>query len=211
MIQNINYEGNIYSLHYHDDLINSLVSKYNNFFEYWVLEEVRNKIKSYDFTIDIGANVGNHSFYFKNICNAKRLIAFEPLLDNLDLLKLNCNNIEIQPYAISNINSIGNLMVPDLLNNSGIARISNSGNRVELKTLDFFNFKNVTFIKIDVEGHELQVLEGATKTINKYKPQLLIEIHNGINIVDILKYLPNYKYEKISYESHYLFTYAEQL
>jgi hypothetical protein len=46
---------------------------------------------------------------------------------------------------------------------------------VELKTLDQCELKNVGFIKIDVEGHELAVLEGALATLDREHPNLLIE------------------------------------
>lgn len=208
MKQNIIYNGIAYELNYHNDLINKIVSTSNNFFEHWLLEPLKKKINSFDFVIDIGANVGNHSFFFKNICGAKRLIAFEPLKQNIELLKQNCTNIEIYEFAISSLNSSGKLMLRDELNNnSGTAVVSDFGYDIELRTLDSFEFKSPTFIKIDVEGHELYVLEGALNTINSYHPQLLIEVHIGVNVSDILQYLPGYIFEKIGHEEHYLFTY----
>jgi FkbM family methyltransferase len=47
---------------------------------------------------------------------------------------------------------------------------------INIETLDSFNIDNVSFIKIDVEGHERKVLEGCINTIYKYKPTILIEI-----------------------------------
>ena len=49
---------------------------------------------------------------------------------------------------------------------------------VQQKTLDSFNFEDVDYIKIDVEGHELKVLKGAINTINKYSPLIVVE-ENG--------------------------------
>ena len=47
---------------------------------------------------------------------------------------------------------------------------------VAVRTLDSFAFEKVGFIKIDVEGHEAQVIEGARSTINASHPALLVEI-----------------------------------
>ena len=48
---------------------------------------------------------------------------------------------------------------------------------VETKKLDDFNFLNkISFIKIDVEGHETEVIKGSLNIINKHKPILLVEI-----------------------------------
>lgn len=49
----------------------------------------------------------------------------------------------------------------------------------QLYTLDQFNFSDIDYIKIDVDGFEEQVLQGAIKTINKYQPLLVIEQENG--------------------------------
>jgi hypothetical protein len=45
-----------------------------------------------------------------------------------------------------------------------------------MKTLDSFNLTNVGFVKIDVEGHEEAVLHGGRETLNREKPNLMIEI-----------------------------------
>jgi FkbM family methyltransferase len=47
---------------------------------------------------------------------------------------------------------------------------------VSQRTLDSFNFERVDLVKIDVEGMELDVLEGAEQTIRRCKPQMAIEI-----------------------------------
>jgi FkbM family methyltransferase len=50
---------------------------------------------------------------------------------------------------------------------------------VEMRTLDSFKFKNVDIIKIDTEGFEFPVLQGAVKTIKKYKPIIQVETIPG--------------------------------
>jgi FkbM family methyltransferase len=72
--------------------------------------------------------------------------------------------------------------------------------KVAQKTLDSFGFKDVDFIKIDVEGHELQVLKGAAETISIYKPTIILEQNSlmkewgkgekfdGINFLKTLDY-----------------------
>ena len=49
----------------------------------------------------------------------------------------------------------------------------------QLYTIDEFNFENIDYIKIDVDGYELNVLQGAIKTIEKYKPVLVLEQEFG--------------------------------
>ena len=70
----------------------------------------------------------------------------------------------------------------DWWKNSKIGRNSrvrkNKCSSIEQKLLDSFNFKNVDFIKIDVEGHELKVLKGAVKTIRSFRPVIALELHD---------------------------------
>jgi len=46
---------------------------------------------------------------------------------------------------------------------------------IQITTLDSFEFTNIDFIKIDVEGYQLKVIKGAEQTILKHKPYILIE------------------------------------
>jgi FkbM family methyltransferase len=50
---------------------------------------------------------------------------------------------------------------------------------VEVATLDSFELPETAFIKIDVEGHELAVLNGAVQTIKCYRPNLLVEVEES--------------------------------
>ncbi len=73
---------------------------------------------------------------------------------------------------------------------------------VNVKKLDDFRFENpISFIKIDVEGHELEVIEGAIATINKNKPILLVEIEERYSkrkVIDTIKFV-----NALGYKSYY--------
>lgn len=71
--------------------------------------------------------------------------------------------------------------------------------QINIRTLDSFDIKNVGLIKIDVEGMEEIVIEGALNTISKYKPVLIIEIHDISHFkqTDICKKLINLGYNTI--------------
>jgi|TARA_B100001971_G_C18215956_1_gene553852 FkbM family methyltransferase len=63
---------------------------------------------------------------------------------------------------------------------SGVGRIKGTGNlKVNVETLDSFNLKDISFIKLDVEGYEEKILRGGINTIQKYKPILVIEQNRG--------------------------------
>jgi FkbM family methyltransferase len=193
----INYENNNYSVEYADDFIYNEVLSKNSFFEIKLLEILRNKVKNFDLVLDIGANVGNHSFYFSNICNAKKIIAFEPDPKNCLIYRNNNPSSVLHQVALSDYNG-GAYLNNSSPHNSGTGKLSSEGIEVQAATLDSFNLSDVTFIKIDVEGAELNVLKGMTNTITNSKPEILIEVHYGITIEDVLDILP------IKYDSEFV-------
>jgi FkbM family methyltransferase len=136
--------------------------------------------------IDIGVNVGIYSYFLSK--HFDLVESFEPHLFITE--KLKCynslkNNINIYNVALSDISGNTNFYVPYINDSSvlnyGLSSLNDPGGvrdvfNVDLKTLDFYEFKNVDFIKIDVEGAEYQVLKGSIKTIESCKPIILIEI-----------------------------------
>ena len=69
---------------------------------------------------------------------------------------------------------------------------------VRMEKLDNIQIKNIGFIKIDVEGHELEVIKGAKETINKYNPILLVEIekrHSKRPVKETINFINNLGYE----------------
>ena len=186
--------------------------KRNNHYQ----EEQRNRAISYvenwGFAIDIGANIGlwskDLSSYFD------RLVCFEPNPYCEDYLKKNINleKSKINSCALGEKNEIKNLFIHPL--NSGASSFVNktkigfqkdSGaiygefpketlqKNVEVKKLDDFNYNNIDFIKIDVQGYELSVLKGAYNTLKLNNPILCIEEDNPSNS-ETIPFLENLNY-----------------
>jgi FkbM family methyltransferase len=129
-------------------------------------------------SLDIGANVGAIAQmfeYYKYPC-----VAFEP---QPEIHKLLVKNFKGETHNCALGSAEGTAQMPRLrygarYNYGGMSlntRTELGSYPVPVKTLDSFNFENVGFIKIDVEGWEEEVLKGAVETINKYKPVMYIE------------------------------------
>ena len=153
--------------------------------------------------IDLGGNVGMMAY---RMCkDFDEVHSFEPLFaKHIKENTKEFSNIDVYPFAVGDkkdkvtmrkgIYHSGGSNIVKEKNASQQSYIDN----IDVVTVDSYNFKNVDFIKIDVEYYELQAITGAYKTIKKYKPTLLVELHDNnddrkkiLNIlVDDLKYVP---------------------
>jgi CO dehydrogenase/acetyl-CoA synthase delta subunit len=70
----------------------------------------------------------------------------------------------------------------------------------QLYTIDEFNFSDIDYIKIDVDGYELNVLQGAVNTIKKYNPLLVVEQENSdTRAIDFCKI--NFNYDILAWDA----------
>ena len=99
-------------------------------------------------------------------------------------------NIEVVNAALSSQAGRATLHMPrnrkghGVTELAGIGRMQSDGDiamEVETKRLDDFAIENCSFIKIDVEGHEEDVLAGASALIGRERPVLLIELVEAFN------------------------------
>ncbi len=135
--------------------------------------------------LDVGANEGLYSYALAKLFD--RVEAFEPNeIASADLRDYDCAKINLHGVALSRSEGEGTLHVPILagvvssgwgsLERESLPKGDNVTTQiVRTRTLDSYGFENVMFIKIDVEGHELPVLEGATETIARCRPIMLLE------------------------------------
>jgi len=134
--------------------------------------------------LDIGANIGNHSLYLSDYF--KEVYSIEPNTRTFKILSLNAelvSNVKCFNYGLSEEARTASMNInPCNSGESSVTDVRGSGdNSVELKTLDtcFTGMENLQLIKLDVEGHELQVLKGAEKTIKNNLPIILFEQHES--------------------------------
>lgn len=139
--------------------------------------------------IDIGANIGSTSIELAKQSKGCKVFAYEPVEETH--LKL-CHNVELNPYNVTPIRKgIGNekcevSISKPVTSNPGMNRILSSfeksyaSEKIIVSTLDSeveeLNLKHVDLIKIDVEGYEMYALLGAKKTLERYKPTILLEL-----------------------------------
>ncbi|MEO5577852.1 MAG: FkbM family methyltransferase [Sphingomicrobium sp.] len=135
--------------------------------------------------VDVGANVGNHSIFAAAIIGAPRVIAFEPNPDAYRVLRCNialndlAGTIEHLPFGLSDHDGQASVAVPDPDINLGGARLADDpAGPVQLRRGDdlLAGEVKIGFLKIDVEGLEMQVLAGLAETIARCRPPMMVEV-----------------------------------
>jgi len=141
-----------------------------------------------DLFLDIGANIGLYSVRVARAGRAAKLVAFEPDPRNLNQLGANLllngltGRVEIVAKAVSN--RAGRVPFKFYAETStGQSRVDRDGATDEVEAIradDYVGLRDgVIFAKIDVEGHELAVIEGMTETFRNNRVFLQVECFAG--------------------------------
>jgi len=160
-----------------------------------------NVIQSNDKTpviFDIGANFGYLSLVWANtICkNNGTIFSFEPNPDVFDcfknsVLKNNLQDtIKLHNFAVSSKSGQAEFCFDETSSNIDIDNSSRTKTKIKIVSVDDFisenKIQNCDMIKIDVDGHEYEILKGASETLNKFKPILIIESNNDRKILEFI-------------------------
>ena len=164
----------------------------------WPLSAVvKHLIQPGDIVIDAGANIGYVTLLLSRwVGRSGKVISFEPIPQTFDLLyhntrRLRLRNVTAINLGLSSASGTVRMRIPSDKDGSGNyyeASIvdahrdqeAGSGTMVEVGRLDGFLPvvpEQLSFIKIDVEGHELEVLQGSERILRSVKPALLVEIN----------------------------------
>ena len=179
--------------------------------------------------IDIGANVGAYALSLYPF--ASQVYAFEASRRNIRILKSNLKrnsikNITVLHRAVHNTNNETAALYIDKKETCGgqdsMYRKGGSVENVKTITIDSFcddnKIENVAVIKIDIEGNELKALQGARKTINRFKPVLICEFNAwtakqaGFSVKELYDFILSFGYKSfvlkrgipISFDEHNL-------
>lgn len=125
--------------------------------------------------VDIGANIGLYTKHLSAL--SKEVLAIEAVPFTFQVLSqmvksLGLQNVRLYNFAVSDHNGRGAMNVPNIWK----AYLSD-GDEVDVSTVDALlaDCPRVDFIKCDVEGHEIKVVNGSLETISRFKPAWLIE------------------------------------
>jgi FkbM family methyltransferase len=176
--------------------------------QYVELEAIRRALKPGDTAVDVGANKGSYLLWLSRWVKHGQVVAFEPQVDLANYLREACRalsltNVTVESKAVSNAPGERILYLPHGERSSSASLSTRVADReacdnvpVPAVTLDeyFATVRSrVKVVKIDVEGYERSVFQGAEKLLTEQSPLLVFECENRHlaqgDVQDVFNYL----------------------
>ncbi|MGV6817929.1 MAG: FkbM family methyltransferase [Thiotrichales bacterium] len=200
-----------------NDHIQASILKTGEFYEQRMLEDISQHLPKDGVFVDVGANIGNHSL-FVSLYTEVRVYAFEPNPSAVNIFRRNIelNGVEdsvvIVECGIGETTQQASIDFP-LDNNAGAASLSPSRDGdiliQPLKAALPQDISRIDVIKIDVEGMETAVINGAIDLIKRFRPLIYAEAKNdkerglidellsplGYQRTQVFNWTPTYRYE----------------
>lgn len=177
-------------------------------------QHVSHHIKNATIILDVGAHIGSHTLMYARVNPSSTILAFEPQEPVFGLLSRNVaanslthrirlfNNavgnqektVYMEGFSRDGLNANRRIEYdgPAMANIGGMSVSDDSvaGQAVQCITIDGLNLDACDYIKIDVEGYERQVLDGARETIRKFRPLIMYE-HNEKHVPSSIVHSPH--------------------
>lgn len=187
----------------HDTYVGKSLDLYGEYSE-GEIDLFRQIIQPNSVVVEVGANIGAHTLFLAQHVGRKGVvIAYEPqrilfqtLCANMALNSV--PNVACLHQAVGSVPGI--IIVPAIdyrfeYNFGGLALGDfEAGERVRMITLDSANMVRCDLIKVDVEGMEQAVLEGAIETIRRLKPILYVENDKPKKDVELIRFVDSLDY-----------------
>lgn len=171
----------------------------NGFFEHELLFALTNSVfKNIKkrIAIDVGANIGNHTFFLSK--HFDKVFSFEPEIQNYQILSANFykkDSVSTINMGLSDKDEF-KYMQQEIQGNKGSLKITNrkSNLKINLTKMDNYflnspNIKQIDLIKVDTEGYEYKVFTGASMILDASSPILIFETNPGRQRNLVLRYL----------------------
>ena len=185
------------------DLIQDQIRANATFYEVEMLECIQRIASPDGLAIDVGANIGNHTVYLAGVCGLE-VIALEPEPQCFDILRRNVELNDLREVVSARALAAGaepgqgvSLRVSE--GNLGASRfqVQDEGS-TEVVTIDSLEREApVRLLKIDVEGMEAAVLEGAQRTLAEERPVVFVEAMKPQLLLQVRRILEAHDYRPV--------------
>ena len=161
---------------------------YGYFYEVEELAIIAQHFRPGSIMLDVGANIGNHTIYAAKFLGARQIICIEPNPEAITILRINVDlnqlhgQVDLRYLGLGLSDSPGAAVIARTIamNLGGVALAPQAGGSIRLLAGDdLLQGQPIDFIKIDVEGMELAVLNGLKRTITECRPGIFVEVDNA--------------------------------
>ena len=173
----------------------------------WIMSKILSKN---NIVIDAGANIGLMTLFFSKTIRVKKVYSFEPVPQTFKILKDNIrinkvSNVEVFEMALSNQEQERNIYLNSNINRGAASlndkEVESIGIPIKVKRLDqlepILKLDNIDFCKIDVEGSELNLLQGADFLFKQeVKPSLCVEYSRDVESNNTINELYDFLIDK---------------
>lgn len=188
------------------DYIQKTIASTQRPYEEAMLIDIAEGVAAGDLVLDVGANCGNHTLYLSCVVGAE-VHAFEPDAELCEVIRssTSLNGVDdlvtVYEVGVGDAEGFGRI-VQTAENNRGaqrLQRVSSEENGTTIIRLDDLDFsKAVRAMKIDVEGMELDVLNGAKALIERDRPEIYVECQTQQDFERIHTWLAQFDYRYLS-------------
>jgi len=181
------------------DYIQKKISTEIQPYELEMLQDIQANVSAGDLVLDVGANIGNHTLYLAAIAECK-VISFEPNASLIEALRRSVEinqlseRVTLMPYGVGHTAGRGHFAAL-MEENLGGQSIEIGEGDIRIVALDELELPGrVRLIKVDVEGMELPVLQGAAGLVEKDRPLVYVECMNADHYKCISKWMESHGY-----------------
>lgn len=181
------------------DYIQKKISTERQPYELEMLQDIQANVSAGDLVLDVGANIGNHTLYLAAIAECK-VVSFEPNASLIEALRRSVEinqlseRVTLMPYGVGHSAGQGHFAAI-MQENLGGQSIEIGEGDIRIVALDELELPGrVRLIKIDVEGMELPVLQGAAGLIEKDRPLIYVECMNADHYKTISAWMESHGY-----------------
>ena len=191
---------------------------------------VKHLVRAGDCVIDIGANVGTYTLALARMVSPTGCVwSFEPIPETFSILRSNVASFRLQnvkafDVALSSSDGSVIMEIPDWAGGgenyyqsrivgpsstqAGLKRVVVTSKQLDEFFMDLAG-KRLAFVKIDVEGHEFDVLRGAERVLQHHRPAMLVEASGNPDgsdgaVVSVFRLLVNMGYAPYWFDGNYL-------
>jgi len=154
------------------------------FYEIEELQLIGQYIRQGARILDIGANIGNHTVWFEKVLKASKVTVIEPHERSIALLKINsllngltAVDLSHLGIAFGSVEGMGRFHIAQSFNIAGAEVLEDDAGTVPIRVGDkVIGDLDYDFVKVDVEGAEIEVIKGLRLLIDRSKPTLFVEV-----------------------------------